>query len=578
MHIGIDVGGTHTDAVLMQHRTVLASVKCATTPDVTSGIQAAIRALQTQRRFASHEIRAVMIGTTHFTNAVVARAGLANTAIVRASLPAGTGVPPMSDWPADLAAAVGGHVYQVHGGNEFDGRRIGTVRFDELADMAEDMRAKHIETVAIVATFSPLSGDTENTIADFLAERLPGVHFSLSHRIGRIGLLERENATIVNAALLPLAAHTTDAFLQALQASGIAAPLYLSQNDGTLMDVSQAKRYPVTTFASGPTNSMRGAALLSGLDTCIVIDIGGTTADIGMVVDGFPRAAGHAVEIGGVRTNFRMPDVLSIGIGGGSVVTLPPFASPCTTATAAATSPATAVAMTAATTVVSAAVSADSAPTAAVPFSSRSVPARLAVGPRSVGFRLTEAALVFGGDTLTATDLAVAAGWVDIGDRRRVAHLDPQWVKDGLALIAARLAGAADRMRTSSAPVPLVLVGGGSILIDGTLAPFDTVIRPEHADVANAIGAAIAQVSGEVDRIVSLHGQTGETGNPGNRRHDAIEALKQEAIARAIAAGAVPDSVTLVDIDAVPIAYLPGDCMRIRVKAVGDLFLETMPQ
>ncbi len=122
--------------------------------------------------------------------------------------------------------------------------------------------------------------------------------------------------------LPPRAARRTSssAFRAALAELGIEAPVYLSQNDGTLMAVDYAERYPVPTFASGPTNSMRGAAFLSGLDDCAVVDIGGTTSDVGILQHGFPREAAVAVEIGGVRTNFRMPDVLSLGLGGGSYV------------------------------------------------------------------------------------------------------------------------------------------------------------------------------------------------------------------------------------------------------------------
>ena len=79
------------------------------------------------------------------------------------------------------------------------------------------------------------------------------------------------------------------------------------------------------TFASGPTNSMRGAAFLTGVVDAMVIDIGGTTADVGALVKGFPRPASLAVEVGGVRTNFRMPDVYSFGLGGGSMVTPEPL-------------------------------------------------------------------------------------------------------------------------------------------------------------------------------------------------------------------------------------------------------------
>jgi N-methylhydantoinase A/oxoprolinase/acetone carboxylase beta subunit len=135
-----------------------------------------------------------------------------------------------------------------------------------------------------------------------------------------MGLLERENATIMNACLRELATHIVAAFHAALAELGIDAPVYLSQNDGTLMSVDFVERYPVATFASGPTNSMRGAAFLSGLADCTVVDIGGTTSDVGILQAGFPREASVAVDIGGIRTNFRMPDVLSLGIGGGSHV------------------------------------------------------------------------------------------------------------------------------------------------------------------------------------------------------------------------------------------------------------------
>src|SRR6185312_3010840 len=120
--------------------------------------------------------------------------------------------------------------------------------------------------------------------------------------IGRIGLLERENAAALNAALTGLAARTTDAFVAALAEMGLDADLFLTQNDGTLMRAETARRFPVRTFASGPTNSMRGAAYLSAVQDAIVLDIGGTTTDAGALTHGFPREAGAAVAVGGVRT------------------------------------------------------------------------------------------------------------------------------------------------------------------------------------------------------------------------------------------------------------------------------------
>jgi N-methylhydantoinase A/oxoprolinase/acetone carboxylase beta subunit len=507
MRIGVDVGGTNTDAVLVDGRDVIAEAKTPTTPDVTAGIVTALRSVVETSGVEVARVQAVMIGTTHFTNAVVEARRLAPTGVIRLGLPATEALPPMTGWPAPLRAALGGHVHLCHGGHEFDGRRISPVEPDELRRVAADFAGKGIATVAISSVFSPVNAEAEQEAAEVIAAELPAAAISLSHELGRMGLLERENATIMNACLRELATHIVAAFHAALAELGIDAPVYLSQNDGTLMSVDFAERYPVATFASGPTNSMRGAAFLSGLADCAVVDIGGTTSDVGILQAGFPREASVAVDIGGVRTNFRMPDVLSFGIGGGSHVS------------------------------------------------------GAEVGPQSVGYELTSRARVFGGDVLTATDLAVAAGLADIGDPRRVRDIDPA---PALARIAERIAETVDRMKTSPDPIPVVVVGGGSILLGDSLQGASELVKPERFAVANAIGAAIAQVGGEVDRIVALEGTT---------REAALAEAKAEAVDRAVAAGADRDAVRVVDVDDVPIAYLPGNATRVRVKAVGDLDL-----
>jgi N-methylhydantoinase A/oxoprolinase/acetone carboxylase beta subunit len=508
MRIGVDVGGTNTDAVLVDGREVLAAAKTPTTPGVTSGISGAIGSLVESSGVAVERVQAVMIGTTHFTNAVVEARRLAPTGVIRLGLPATEALPPMVGWPEPLRRALGGHVRLAHGGHEFDGRRISRVDADELRRIAHELEELGVRTVAIASVFSPVNAEAEQEAAEVVAEALPGAAVSLSHEIGRIGLLERENATIMNACLRGLATEIVAAFHAALAELAIDAPVYLSQNDGTLMAVDYAERYPVATFASGPTNSMRGAAFLSGLADCAVVDIGGTTSDVGILQHGFPREAAAAVEIGGVRTNFRMPDVLSLGIGGGSHV--------------------------------------DGSE----------------VGPRSVGYELTSRALVFGGEVLTATDLAVAAGLAEIGDAERVRGLD---ASAALARIEDRIAETVDRMKTSPEPIPVVVVGGGSILLRDSLPGASELVKPQHFAVANAIGAAIAQVGGEVDKIVALEGTT---------RDAAIDEAKAEAVENAVAAGAERDAVQVVDVDDVPIAYLPGNATRIRVKAVGDLDLK----
>jgi N-methylhydantoinase A/oxoprolinase/acetone carboxylase beta subunit len=505
--IGIDVGGTNTDAVLLLDDRVVHAVKTPTTADVTGGVTEALRLLL-ERAGRGLAVDAVMIGTTHFTNAVVQRRHLSPVAAVRIGLPASASLPPFEDWPPDLARLVRGQVHMLEGGHEYDGRPI--VPFDAagMREVARKIRDSEIRSVGIASIFSPLDRSCEEEAAAILRDVCPDVAITLSHHLGRIGLLERENVTLLNACLRDLAHATTRAFVDALAASGITAPLYLTQNDGTVMLAEEALAYPVYSFASGPTNSMRGAAFLSKLGDAMVVDVGGTTSDIGSLQRGFPREANNVVEVGGVRTLFRMPDLLSLGLGGGSLVRDEP----------------------------------------------------LAVGPVSVGYQLPERSLVFGGSELTATDVAVAAGLVDLGDRRRVAALSADLVRRCLARIHAMIEEGVDRMKSDAEPVPLVAVGGGCFLIPERIPGVSEIVHVAHQAVANAVGAAIAQVSGEVDQIFQ-----------GLSRDEAIGLARRLAEDKAARAGADPRTVHVVEVEDLPIAYLPGNSLRVRVRVVGDI-------
>ena len=123
-------------------------------------------------------------------------------------------------------------------------------------------------------------------------------------------------------------------------------------------------------------------------------------------------------------------------------------------------------------------------------------------------------------------------------------------------------------MKTSREDRPLVAVGGGSILLPNELTGVSEIHRPAHHEVANAIGAAIAPVSGEVDRIVHP--------GPGGREA-AIERAADEARDRAVRAGADPSNVEIVEVDEIPLAYLTSPAVRIRVKAAGPLYTSTRP-
>lgn len=506
--IGIDVGGTNTDAVLLDGARVVAAVKSPTTADVTTGIRAALAELIARAGQETHEAGAVIIGTTHFVNAVVERRRLNRVTAIRICLPASSSLPPFVDWPSDLRALVEHETILLPGGYEVDGAEIAAFDDRLMEDAARRIADSGVEAVAVSGVFSPLRGDHELRAAEALEKFCPGVNVTLSRDLGRMGLLERENVALMNAALANLAKTTTLAFRDAIAASGISAKLYLTQNDGTVLSAKAAERAPVLCFSSGPTNSMRGAASLSGLANAVVIDVGGTTSDIGMLVNGFPRQANGVVEIGGVRTLFRMPDVLCLGLGGGTRIHADP----------------------------------------------------LCLGPDSVGYRLTQEGRVFGGDVLTATDMGVARGRAIIGAPERVANIPAATLDWFDAEVKTMLEDGIDSIKTRAGDVPLIAVGGGSFLIPESLRGVSDVLFVEHHDVANAVGAAMAKISGEVDQVFNNIG-----------REDAIRTAIAMAEERALNAGAAPSSIETVEVEDLPMAYMPGDSRRVRVRVAGEL-------
>jgi len=503
--IGIDVGGTNTDAVLIENDAVVRSIKVVTTEDVTSGIVGSLHRLAVEPGSA---IDGVMIGTTHFINAVLERRGLAKVAALRIGLPAGATLPPFCDWPAELAAFAQGGVWMVEGGHDYDGRPFMPLDEAGVRAAARAMRAAGLNAVAIAAMFSPLDDRHEREAAAIVAQEHPGAAITRSAELGRIGLLERENAALLNAALGELAGVTVAAFERAVRDARIEAPLFVTQNDGTIVQAAQAARLPVFGFASGATNSMRGAAFLSGLSDALVIDVGGTSTDVGELRNGFPREANATVEVGGVRTLFRMPDLESVALGGGSLVTLDP----------------------------------------------------VQIGPRSVGHRLTTESVAFGGDTLTMTDVAVAAGRIALGEPARLASLAPGAARAVLDRARGIIEDAIDRMKLAAGEVTLVAVGGAAFLVPDRLVGVSAVTRVPFGDCANAVGAAIAQVSGESDRIYRdvTHA-------------DAIAEARKAAEASAVAAGAAREGLKTVEVEDMPIAYLPGNALRVRARVVGDI-------
>lgn len=535
LRIGVDVGGTNTDGVIIDpaqssspSKGILAFHKAPTTTNPSDGINAAITHM-----FAASDppvspaaVASVTIGTTHFVNAVVERDSrrLCRVAVLRIAGPFGKHAPPCVDWPGDMRDLVLGYWASVGGGLEVDGVLIRELDEDAVREECRAIRERGIRAVVVNGVFSPI--DTvyrqEERAAEIVREVLgEDVDVVLSKEVANLGFLERENAAILNAAILPFARRTIRSFQDPVRQLGLDCPVFITQNDGTLLAGEVAPRLPIRTFSSGPTNSMRGAAfLIQGEEqqegqAMMVVDIGGTTTDIGLLLaNGFPRQQAAYSELAGVRMNFSCPDIKSIGLGGGSIIRKGGNGRPMT------------------------------------------------VGPDSVGYKLTEEAVVFGGDVLTTTDATVLARPdVKIGDASLVqGKLTGDELNEARAIIKQRLEKVIDMMKTSPEDLPVLLVGGGAVISPDELRGASKVLKPRYSEVANAIGAAMARVSAVVDTVKSTETKSTQK---------LLDEISAEVTEKTVAAGASPESVKVVEIETLPLQYIANKT-RFILRAAGD--------
>ncbi|KAJ3515024.1 hypothetical protein NLJ89_g2022 [Agrocybe chaxingu] len=474
--LGVDVGGTNTDAVLLDiaKNAVVASFKHVTTPEITSGIEKAVQhVLENARVSAGSEgILSLNIGTTHFVNAVVQLDSrcLEKVAVIRLAAPYTTECPSFIDFPEGLKSIMNGYTAVIDGGLQIDGRVINDLQEEQIVEQARVIHEKGLRNVVVAGVYSPLDveGKQEYRAREILRRELGD---SVNVVFGHVGFLERENASILNASIMSFAQRTIRSYKRAMKRLGLCCPLYLTQNDGTLITAEEAAHLPIKTFSSGATNSMRGASFLGGLDinsakpeerkSVIAVDIGGTTTD------------------------------------------------------------------------------------------------------------LSRDAIVFGGTQLTTTDIAVRSGSVALGDLSKVSYLHEEVVVAAEQRIKHLLENVVDRMKTSQEDCDLLLVGGGSVIAPQSLRGVKSIIVPKHHEVANAVGAAIASVSGEIDMIEILEGRD---------LTEVVNEIKERAMERTVVMGATVGSVRIVDVKILPVQYVTNQATRIVVRAAGELSQDTLPQ
>jgi N-methylhydantoinase A/oxoprolinase/acetone carboxylase beta subunit len=500
--IGIDIGGTNTDAVIVDNNgKILAAIKVPTTKEVHIGLKAALTEVLQKSAILPHEVATVAIGTTHATNALLQENDLYRVGLIRVAGHKPDTLPPCLNWAESLRDKVFAGCITVNGGYECDGREITSLEPDEVKSAISKLIEMGAEAIAVVGVFSPLYHSQEQIIGEMVREML-GANFpcTLSYKIGGIGIIERENASILNSSLTKALTFGFQHISQVLEELQLTGQVYITQNNGTLITVDEALKFPIKTISSGQTNSFIGAGKLAKKDNAIIIDIGGTSSDCGIILNKFPRRTLNNSKIGGVMLNFPMPDVISIALGGGSIVNERDFS----------------------------------------------------IEPKSVARELLSRAKSFGGDCLTLTDIALAAG--------KMTHVKQKMVVDApcddiLKGVAQKIDQLANKIHKEN--LPLVIVGGGAVLIDKQYSNCDIII-PDNFAVANAYGAALAEFSASYDNIISL-----------DQREQTLQNIKSNLLSNLIALGVSSESARIIDQVIIPFHYIPGNMARVIITAAG---------
>lgn len=528
--IGIDVGGTNTDVVLTHDGQILSTAKTETTTDVTTGITTAIKiALESSGRLPG-KVQRVMIGTTHLLNATLQNR-LSKVAIIRLGYPATTAIPPCTGWPKELEDTVNAASYIIEGGYEYNGTPIAYLNSEALKAIAQELKDKNINLVAISGVFAHVNATQEIEAAAILKKFNPDLNISLSHHMGGLGLLERENATILNSALLPIYRAVSDGIQQTLHEIGLEnASIFLSHNDGTLEPIGlftedhEHQQKPILTLNAGPTNSMRGAARLAkalNKHNLIVADVGGTSTDVGVIRNDAPIEENAQFTIAGVPLNLPNIRTQSIGLGGGSII-------------------------------------------------KHNHGANISIGPESVSNRLMQEAINFGGNMLTATDIAIFKNRLKLTKDKIACPYSEEQIEQIDNMLHDKFARIITEVWSSSQDKPdtLMLVGGGSYLFDRNkllrllTGKINEIIIPDNATVANALGAAEGEICG-------IHREVFDYQNIS--REEAHKQVVAAATAKAIKGGAETESIKIKFKSEEEIQYVTGTPTVITMKVSGKV-------
>ncbi|MDR0791449.1 MAG: hydantoinase/oxoprolinase family protein, partial [Methanomassiliicoccaceae archaeon] len=310
--LGIDTGGTFTDAVIMDldDNTVIAKRKSPTTHrDLSIGLHASVDAVFDACEIKPEDISLVGISTTLATNSILEGMGGEVGLIL-------IGWDPMG--PVHFGER---HQAFIKGGFDSRGRAIAQLDEKEVRAAVKKV-SKGADAIAISGLFSTMNTSQEKRVKEIAAE-MTGLPTVAGHELSAtLGIDIRTETTVLNAKLIPSVSKFFDDVRRTFGSRGITAPIMAYKGDGSVMDLEQAKMYPVETILSGPAASSVGGTTLSGIANCVIIDIGGTSTDIAVMDESFPMILEDGASVGRWRTRVKAVDMYTVALGGDSRITL----------------------------------------------------------------------------------------------------------------------------------------------------------------------------------------------------------------------------------------------------------------
>lgn len=508
MKLGIDVGGTNTDAVIIaKEGNILSWKKQLTSKDIISGIEAATIAVMNEAGIAPEEIDGVFVGTTHVQNALYHPVQLSKTALIRV-MKRPSRVEPALFWPEHLKKYII-KVYHVTSDCEASRKAV-------IEELYREVHAKNIESICIVGVNSPLMDEEERFIRDGLKTMFSTIPITMSHELGSLGFVERENAALLNAILSRVIRQAMMDLTKLFNKLLLKCPYWLTQNDGSLIELHEAIDYPIFTIGSGATNSLRGAGILSGLRDCIVVDFGGSTIEIGRIQNGEPQSAVGSSSFINIDVNMRVPKIYSLPFGGGSLISL----------------------------------------------NEDKVQIK-----ETIACDLENQGISWGGDSWTLTDSFIKINPDSLADENMVLEglekLSYEDCQKVVKTIIQEIKEKITRLEARNEGLPIVLVGGGSkLLVNRLFGKYKRVLHPVGHHISNAIGACFAPLSAQTDKVFWLTDQTKE---------QIIEQEKEKLFEHLCNKGAKEGTIKIVSIEEFPFDYFRGEVLRVRLKAEGEL-------